>query len=92
MTLEAAQDAKKRHIAAKLRLSSQHRVLDIGSGWGGMALYLARTTGAHVTGITLSKEQHRISQMQAKLEGLSGRVDFQLRDYREVTGLSEISA
>jgi len=86
MTLEAAQEAKKRHIAAKLFLTSKHRILDIGSGWGGMALYLARTTGAQVTGITLSKEQHRFSQMRARREGLNDRVDFQLRDYREVTG------
>ncbi len=86
MTLEDAQEAKKRHIAAKLRLSPGQRVLDVGSGWGGMALYLARTAGVHVTGVTLSKEQHRVSQMRAKAEGLSDRVDFQLRDYREVSG------
>ncbi len=86
MTLEAAQEAKKRHIAAKLCLSSEHRVLDLGSGWGGMGLYLARTTGARVTGITLSKEQHRVSQERAKQEGLSDRVDFQLCDYRELSG------
>ncbi len=84
MSLEDAQKAKKRHIAAKLRLSPGQRVLDVGSGWGGMALYLARTANVHVTGVTLSKEQHRVSCQRAKDEGLSDRVEFLLRDYREV--------
>ena len=85
MGLEDAQEAKKRHIAAKLCLSPGQRVLDVGSGWGGLALYLARTAGVEVTGVTLSKEQHRVSCQRAENEGLSDRVDFQLRDYREVT-------
>ena len=85
-TLEAAQAAKKRHIAAKLALQPGMRVLDIGSGWGGMALYLARTAGVDVTGITLSAEQHRLSQQRAAAEGLEDRVRFFLRDYREETG------
>lgn len=87
MTLAEAQEAKKRHIAAKLRLAAGQRVLDVGSGWGGLALYLARAAGVHVTGITLSKEQHRVSRQRAEEAGLSGRVEFHLRDYREVTGV-----
>ena len=85
-TLEAAQEAKKRHIAAKLALQPGMRVLDIGSGWGGMALYLARTADVHVTGITLSAEQHRLSQQRAVAEGLADRVQFVMRDYREEAG------
>ena len=85
-SLEAAQEAKKRHIAAKLYLQPGMRVLDIGSGWGGMALYLARTAGVDVTGITLSAEQHKLSQQRAAAEGLEDRVRFVLRDYREETG------
>ncbi len=85
MSLEEAQEAKKRHIAAKLRLAPGQHVLDIGSGWGGMALYLARVAGVRVTGITLSKEQYRVACRRAEEAGLNDRVDFQLRDYREVT-------
>ncbi|WP_019015283.1 SAM-dependent methyltransferase [Elioraea tepidiphila] len=86
-TLEEAQLAKKRHIAAKLLLTRPGlRVLDIGSGWGGLALTLAREFGADVTGITLSEEQHREATARAAAEGLSGRVRFHLQDYREVTG------
>ena len=86
MGLDDAQEAKKRHIAAKLRLEPGQRVLDIGSGWGGLALHLARTADVHVTGVTLSKEQHAVSVQRAKDEGLADRVTFHLRDYREVTG------
>ncbi|MFQ5773609.1 MAG: class I SAM-dependent methyltransferase [Kiloniellaceae bacterium] len=85
-TLEEAQEAKKRHIAAKLRLQPGQKVLDIGSGWGGLALYLARCAGVEVTGITLSKEQHAASQERAAEAGLADRVRFHLRDYREETG------
>lgn len=88
-TLEEAQEAKKRHIAAKLRLEPGQHVLDIGSGWGGLALYLARTAGVRVTGITLSKEQHQVSRRRAVEEGLAELVDFQLRDYRQVSGTFE---
>ena len=86
MTLEAAQEAKKRHLAAKLLLAPGQRVLDIGSGWGGLALYLARTEGVEVTGITLSREQHRVSENRAAEAGLDGRVRFCVRDYREECG------
>ena len=86
MSLDEAQEAKKRHIAAKLRLAPGQRVLDIGSGWGGLAIYLARTAGVSVTGVTLSKEQLRVSRQRAEAAGVSHLVEFHLRDYREVTG------
>ena len=85
-SLEAAQDNKKRHIAAKLLLEPQSRVLDIGSGWGGLALYLAQVSGAHVTGVTLSTEQLQAAQARARESALAGRVEFRLQDYREVSG------
>jgi len=82
-TLEEAQAAKKRHIAAKLRLDRPNlEVLDIGSGWGGMALALARGWGARVTGITLSTEQLEASRARAEEAGLGDRVRFELMDYR----------
>jgi cyclopropane-fatty-acyl-phospholipid synthase len=87
ISLEAAQEAKKRHIAAKLDLQPEHRVLDIGCGFGGMALFLARNYGVHVTGITLSTEQHKIARERAAKQGLSRLVDFQLEDYRRIHGV-----
>jgi cyclopropane-fatty-acyl-phospholipid synthase len=84
--IDAAQLAKKRHIAAKLLVRPGDRVLDIGSGWGGLALYLARECGAEVTGLTLSTEQHKVATRRAAQAGLSDRVRFYLRDYREDTG------
>lgn len=85
-TLEEAQAAKKRHIAAKLVLNRPGlRVLDIGSGWGGLALTLAAEYGADVTGITLSEEQHREATARAEAAGLADRVRFRLQDYRDVT-------
>jgi cyclopropane-fatty-acyl-phospholipid synthase len=84
-TLEAAQVAKKQHIAAKLCLDRPDlRVLDIGCGWGGMALTLAREYGALVTGITLSREQLAEARTRAVAEGLEDRVNFELMDYRSV--------
>ena len=85
-TIEQAQEQKKAHIAAKLLLDPGMRVLDIGCGWGGMALTLARDHGAHVLGVTLSQEQLKIARQRAEAEGLSDRVEFRLQDYREVTG------
>lgn len=82
MTLEEAQLAKKRHIAAKLRIEPGMRVLDIGCGWGGMALTLAEETGADVVGVTLSEEQLKVAQRRAEERGLSGQVEFRLQDYR----------
>jgi cyclopropane-fatty-acyl-phospholipid synthase len=85
--LEVAQLAKKRHIAAKLLLTRPGlRVLDIGCGWGGMALTLARDYGADVTGITLSEEQLQEARNRAVAEGLSDRVRFELIDYRSMQG------
>jgi cyclopropane-fatty-acyl-phospholipid synthase len=82
-TLEEAQLKKKHHIAAKLRLDRPDlSVLDIGCGWGGMALTLARDYGARVTGITLSTEQLAEAQARAAAEGLADRVTFELMDYR----------
>lgn len=85
MTLEEAQLAKKRHIAAKLRIEPGMRVLDIGCGWGGMALTLAEETGAEVVGVTLSKEQHKVACNRAAERGLDAKVDFRLQDYRTLT-------
>ncbi|CAH2601561.1 Class I SAM-dependent methyltransferase [Rhodovastum atsumiense] len=85
-TLEQAQIAKKHHIAAKLKLDRPDlSVLDIGSGWGGMALTLARDYGARVTGITLSSEQLAEARARASAEGLQERVGFELCDYRAMT-------
>ena len=84
-TLEEAQDAKKHHIAAKLRLDRPGlEVLDIGSGWGGLAITLARDYGARVTGITLSTEQLVEARARAQAEGLEDRVRFELLDYRSI--------
>ena len=87
--LERAQMAKKRHLAAKLLLEPGQRVLDIGSGWGGLALYLARESGTEVTGLTLSRSQPEVSCRRAAEAGLEGRVRFHLRDYREQQGTFE---
>jgi cyclopropane-fatty-acyl-phospholipid synthase len=84
--LEQAQLDKKRHLVAKLLLRPGQRVLDIGSGWGGLALYLAEAGAAEVVGITLSAEQIRVSRERARRRGLADRVRFELRDYREQTG------
>jgi cyclopropane-fatty-acyl-phospholipid synthase len=86
MTLEEAQVAKKRHLAAKLRIESGQRVLDIGSGWGGLAMTLARDYGADVTGVTLSTEQISLARERVAAAGLADRVRFELRDYRDVVG------
>ena len=83
-SLEQAQQNKLRLIAAKLNLKPGLKILDIGSGWGDMALYLARLENVDVTGVTLSKEQHALSNEKAKRLGLSDRVRFRLQDYREV--------
>lgn len=84
--LEQAQLAKKRHLAAKLVIEPGMKVLDIGSGWGGLGLYLAQVCGAQVTGVTLSQEQHKVSSQRAQDLGLDGQVSFHLKDYRELNG------
>lgn len=86
MTLEAAQAAKKRRLAAKLLLEPGQRVLDIGCGWGGLALTLAEDSGAHVTGVTLSTEQLAVARSRAETRGLADRTEFRLQDYRDVEG------
>jgi cyclopropane-fatty-acyl-phospholipid synthase len=86
MTLDDAQLAKKRHLAAKLLIGRGDRVLDIGSGWGGLGLYLAEMTGADVTGVTLSTEQLQVSNARADEKGLSRSAKFLLEDYREIPG------
>lgn len=85
MTLEEAQLAKKRHIAAKLNLKAGQNVLDIGSGWGGLGLYLARNFDVEVLGVTLSTEQHNVSTERARTENVDDRVHFELRDYRSLS-------
>jgi len=85
-SLETAQQNKCRRIAAKLDLKPGQRVLDIGSGWGGLGLHLAKTADVDVTGITLSEEQLKIAQDRAARQGLSDRVRFRLEDYRRTEG------
>jgi cyclopropane-fatty-acyl-phospholipid synthase len=83
-TLEVAQLNKKRIIAAKLQISDGMKILDIGCGWGGMALYLAQMFDVEVTGISLSAEQIRVARSRARALGLEGRVRFEYCDYREM--------
>ena len=83
-TLDDAQLAKKRHLAAKLLIERGHRVLDLGCGWGGLSLYLAEMTGARVTGITLSSEQLQVANARAAEKNLTAK--FFIEDYRDVTG------
>ncbi|HEV2748257.1 MAG TPA: cyclopropane-fatty-acyl-phospholipid synthase family protein [Allosphingosinicella sp.] len=85
-SLDQAQSDKKAHIAAKLYLKPGQRVLDIGSGWGGMALYLNRIADVDVLGITLSEEQIKVARRRAEEAGVADRVKFELTDYRKVTG------
>ena len=85
-SLEEAQLAKKRHLAAKLLLKPEHRVLDIGCGWGGLGLTLAQEAGVRVRGVTLSTEQLAAAQARAEAAGLAGRAEFTLTDYRDVEG------
>ncbi len=85
-SLETAQENKKRHIAAKMNIADGQRILDIGCGWGGMALYLAQCADVEVLGVTLSEEQHKVANQRAVEAGLAHRVHFELLDYRHVTG------
>ena len=86
MTLDDAQLAKKRHITAKILVERGHNVLDIGSGWGGLSLYLAEMTGAKITGITLSTEQLQASNARAAENNMTRSTKFLLQDYRDIPG------
>lgn len=85
-TLDDAQLAKKRHIAAKLLIKPGQRLLDIGCGWGGLGLYFAETAGADVTGVTLSEEQLQIANARAEQKQLTHKARFLLEDYRSIPG------
>ena len=83
-TLEEAQLNKRRHLASKLLLKPEQKVLDIGCGWGGLALYLAQIAEVDVTGVTLSVEQQKVAIERAQKLGLQDRVHFELQDYRKL--------
>ncbi|GGF87190.1 replicative DNA helicase [Azorhizobium oxalatiphilum] len=84
-SLDDAQLAKKRHLAAKLILDRPGmKLLDIGCGWGGLGLYMAEMGGADVTGVTLSREQLGVARSRVTERGLDGQVDFRLQDYRDI--------
>ncbi|MDP9127073.1 MAG: cyclopropane-fatty-acyl-phospholipid synthase family protein [Pseudomonadota bacterium] len=85
-TIEAAQQDKKNHIMRKLKLAQGLRVLDIGCGWGGLAMDMARTYGVHVTGVTLSQQQFDLARERVRAEGLEDKVDIRLLDYRLLDG------
>jgi cyclopropane-fatty-acyl-phospholipid synthase len=84
-SLETAQDNKRRHIAAKLKLVPGQKVLDIGCGWGGLAIEIAKRADVEVLGVTLSKEQLKVATERAETLGLDNRVRFELLDYRSIT-------
>ncbi len=84
--LETAQKNKLRHVAAKLKLAPGLRVLDIGSGWGALAIYLAQSCGVEVTAVNVSGEQLEASRQRARTAGVEERINFVNRDYREITG------
>jgi len=84
--LTTAQRRKMAHIAAKLRLEPHHHVLDVGCGWGGLALHLAATTGCRVTGLTLAHEQAALARERIQAAGLAERVEIRIQDYRQVEG------
>jgi cyclopropane-fatty-acyl-phospholipid synthase len=83
-SLDDAQLAKKRHLAAKLLLKPGQRVLDIGSGWGGLGLYLAEMAGSAVTGVTLSEEQLAVANERATEKNIADKARFRLQDYRDI--------
>lgn len=86
-SLEAAQQAKCAHIMRKLYLNPGQRVLDIGCGWGGLAIYLAKSADVSVTGLTLSREQARVAEARVAEQGLQERVKIRVEDYRSHQGL-----
>ena len=82
ISLEQAQIDKKNHIINKLQITENMNVLDIGCGWGGMAIEIAKQTGANVKGITLSENQFNTASKRAQEEGLSEKISFKIQDYR----------
>src|SRR3546814_2257903 len=84
-TLRDAQRNKFREMAQRLNLQPHHHLLEVGSGWGGFAIYAAQTSGCRVTSITLSEEQLVEARKRALAAGVGDRVTFELRDYRDVT-------
>ena len=86
ITLEAAQTAKYERLCRKLGLRSSHRLLEIGSGWGGFALHAARTRGCHVTTTTISREQYALARERVARAGLADRIEVLLEDYRDLSG------
>jgi len=86
ISLDQAQEDKKKHIINKLNITNDMKILDIGCGWGGLALQIAKDTGARVKGITLSKNQLATAQKRVQEEGLIEKVEFVLQDYRHENG------
>lgn len=86
VSLDEAQRAKKRHIAAKLALEPGQKVLDIGSGWGGLGLYISERFDADVLGVTLSEEQHAVSRERAEKAKRADKARFEIADYRSLSG------
>jgi cyclopropane-fatty-acyl-phospholipid synthase len=86
LSLEEAQLAKYERLCSQLHLKATDHVLEIGSGWGGNAIYMAKTYGCKVTSLTISAEQHKLAVERVKAEGLSDRVSIELRDYRTLVG------
>jgi cyclopropane-fatty-acyl-phospholipid synthase len=87
MGLEAAQNAKLDHIFNKIMLRPNERLLDIGCGWGALALRAARDRGASVVGVTLSKSQYDLARERVRAAGLGDKVEIRLQDYRDVEGM-----
>ena len=85
-TLEQAQVAKLDRICAKLALEPEHHLLEIGTGWGGLAIHAAQSTGCRVTSITISREQHEHARSRVQALGLEDRVEVLLKDYRDLDG------
>lgn len=85
-SLEQASRFKMHHICERLNLQPDDHLLEIGSGWGGLAIFAARHFGCRVTSVTLSREQHKYAQTWVEREGLTGRVEIRLQDYRDISG------
>jgi cyclopropane fatty-acyl-phospholipid synthase-like methyltransferase len=84
IALQAAQERKLAEICRRAGITSAHHVLEVGCGWGGFAIFAAKTTGCRVTGITISKEQLVEAQARVEAEGLAHLVDLRFCDYRHL--------